>query len=170
MCGTPTWPEATFPHSSSVPCTEKNSNFTVIDERENSPFHATGSCSPDQAYKLCWLTNGRAGRPVGSQNKRWPLQAVDRIQHSLLTSKGVSIITTLFGHTANSARHPAKQCWPAIPSTAMGPAASHNRTSTKMFPATAALYSSPLCILSSASPISIPSPTVEWSTLLVWDQ
>ena len=102
----------------SVPCTEQNSKFTVINKRQNGSFHPTGSRSPDRANKLCRLTNGRAGRPAGSQNKSRPLQAVDSIQHLSLTTKGVSIITTLFGHKAmplGTQRHSAGRPYTAQP-------------------------------------------------------
>ena len=66
-------------------CTELNSNFTVIDETLNGPFHASGSRSPNHTYKLCRLTNDRAGRTAGSQNKIGPLEATKSIQRFLLT-------------------------------------------------------------------------------------
>ena len=123
----------------------------------------TGSPSPDRSHKLCWLTNSKAGRPAGAQNKSRPLQAAISIQHCLLTirkeyTSGNRNIVWAHGHAA---WHLATQRWPAMLSTAMVPAASRNRTSTELFQATAALCSSPSCIISSVSPTSIPSSTFD---------
>ena len=120
---------------------------------------ATSSGSPDHAYKLCWLTNSRA---VGAPNETWPLQAVDSIQHSLLTSKGVSIITILFGHMATllsthqrsaGRPYPAQPCDLPLTATELAPSCFQPQ-----------LHSA---VLRRASPTSSPSSTVNWSTLLV---
>ena len=72
-----------------VTCSRVKLRETVICNFSNQQ-PATSSHSPDHSHKLCWLTNSRAGRPVGAQNKSQPYQAMITI-NSLLISKEVSI-------------------------------------------------------------------------------
>ena len=61
------------------------------DERQNSTSHATGSRLSNYAYKLCPLTNSKAGRPVRAQKISRPPQAAESIEYSLLTIAKVNI-------------------------------------------------------------------------------
>ena len=61
------------------------------EERQNSTSHATGSRLSNYAYKLCLVTNGKAGRPVRAQKISRPPQAAESIEYSLLTIAKVYI-------------------------------------------------------------------------------
>ena len=90
-----------------APSTEPDGNLlrsqTTTDCNLRLQQPATGSHSPNHSHKLCQLTNSKAGRPAGAQNKSQPRQSTNII-HSLLTSKGMSTLSTkgvmMFDRTA----------------------------------------------------------------------
>jgi hypothetical protein len=93
LAGTPTWPVAAFPHSSSLSfhclfhapnqaaaCSSVKLKMSLSMQSQQP---AIDGCSLDHTYKLCWLASSRTGRPALAQNKSRSLQVTSSIHCSL---------------------------------------------------------------------------------------
>ena len=93
LAGTPTWPVAAFPHSSSLSfhslfhapnqaaaCSSVKLKMSLSMQSQQP---AIDGCSLDHTYKLCWLASSRTGRPALAQNKSKSLQITSSIHCSL---------------------------------------------------------------------------------------